>query len=87
MFFTGEIIKGDVAIKCGKIVGVHDSYAGAKEIDLSGKHIVPGLIDGHIHIESSMLTPSEFAIEYALQRLRKREKEELHMQNGESCGR
>ena len=58
--FTGEIETGDVAIKNGTIVGI-GSYNGKEEIDVSDKYICPGLIDGHIHIESSMISPAEFA--------------------------
>lgn len=57
---TEEVIKGDIAINNGIIVGI-GNYEGNKEIDLSNKFIIPGLIDGHIHIESSMVEPSEFA--------------------------
>ena len=58
--FTNEIEKGDVAVKDGYIVGIGE-YDGKEEIDIGGKVICPGLIDGHIHIESSMISPSEFA--------------------------
>ncbi len=58
--FTNEIEPGDVAVKDGYIVGIGD-YEGKEEIDIGGKVICPGLIDGHIHIESSMISPSEFA--------------------------
>nr|MCR5427488.1 adenine deaminase [Lachnospiraceae bacterium] len=58
--FTGELEECDVAIRNGYIAGL-GSYEGYAEIDLAGKIICPGLIDGHIHIESSMLAPSEFA--------------------------
>ena len=58
--FTKELEEGDVAVKDGVIVGI-GSYSGEEEINLEGKIICPGLIDGHIHIESSMLSPSEFA--------------------------
>lgn len=58
--FTGEIEQGDVAVKDGVIVGI-GSYSGKEEINVSDKYICPGLIDGHIHIESSMLSPAEFA--------------------------
>ena len=57
--FTKELEDGDVAIKNGYIVGI-GSYKGNLEFDLSGKILAPGLIDGHIHIESSMISPSEF---------------------------
>ena len=58
--FSDEIIPGDVAIAGGRIVGV-GHYSGIEEIDCGGKYIAPGLIDAHVHIESSMLVPSEFA--------------------------
>ncbi|HEO8422463.1 adenine deaminase [Niallia sp. FSL W8-0635] len=58
--FTGEIMKGDVAIADDKIAGI-GSYKGQRVIDAEGKYLVPGLIDAHVHIESSMLTPQEFA--------------------------
>ena len=57
--FTSEIIKGDVAVVDGVIVGI-GKYSGEKEIDLKGKYLAPGLIDGHVHIESSMVSPREF---------------------------
>lgn len=57
---TGELIPGDVAICGDRIVGVFDSYEGAEEIDVSGKILVPGFIDTHLHIESSLVTPFEF---------------------------
>jgi len=57
--FTGEIIEGDVAVVEGEIVGIGD-YSGEVEIDLKGKYLAPGLIDGHVHIESSMVSPREF---------------------------
>lgn len=58
--FTNEIIKTNVAIDNGKVVGIGD-YEGLEEIDLEGKYLVPGFIDSHVHIESSMSTPSQFA--------------------------
>ncbi|HSQ87693.1 adenine deaminase [Romboutsia sp.] len=58
--FSHEIINADVAIHDGIIVGV-GNYDGAENIDLQGKFIVPGLIDSHVHIESSMVSPTEFA--------------------------
>ncbi len=57
--FTGEIENADVLMEDGKIVGVGD-YSDADVIeDVTGKFICPGFIDGHIHIESTMLTPTE----------------------------
>lgn len=58
--FTEEIIEGDVAIRDGIIIGV-GSYTGKVEIDAKGGYLCPGLIDGHVHIESSMAHPSRFA--------------------------
>ena len=58
--FTKEIIKTNVAIDDGRIVGIGD-YSGIEEIDLEGKYLSPGFIDSHVHIESSMSTPCQFA--------------------------
>ncbi|WP_379150673.1 adenine deaminase [Paenibacillus sp. sgz5001063] len=58
--FTGELMEGDIAIVDGYIAGI-GSYEGKRTADAAGKWIIPGLIDGHVHIESSMLTPQEFA--------------------------
>ena len=58
--FSGEIVDGDIAIEGNKIVGI-GNYEGVEEIDLAGKYVSPGFIDGHVHIESSLATPSEFA--------------------------
>ena len=57
---NGQIEIGDIAIEKGRIVGVGE-YEGHKEIDLHNKYVCPGFIDGHVHIESSMLTPSQFS--------------------------
>lgn len=58
--FSHEIITQDVAVHNGIIVGL-GNYDGKVNIDLNGKFIVPGLIDSHVHIESAMVSPSEFA--------------------------
>jgi adenine deaminase len=58
--FSGQIEKKDVAIFGGVIVGFGD-YQARKTIDVKGDFLCPGLIDGHVHIESSMLTVPEFA--------------------------
>lgn len=58
--FTKEILTGDVAICDGKIVGI-GQYEGKEIYDAKNQYLVPGLIDGHVHIESSLLSPSEFA--------------------------
>ena len=58
--FTGDIEEGDVAVTDGYIVGIGE-YEGKEEIDIGGSVVCPGLIDSHIHIESSMTAPAEFA--------------------------
>lgn len=58
--FTHEVEQADVAIHQGQIVGIGE-YTGVEERDLAGKYVCPGLIDGHIHIESSMLCGPAFA--------------------------
>lgn len=60
--FTEEILEADVAICDNMIVGV-GSYEGEREIDCTGKYLVPGFVDAHVHIESSMVAPGEFAKE------------------------
>ncbi len=57
---TGDLVPGDVAICDGTIVGVFDHYDGAQVIDVTGQILVPGFIDTHLHIESSLVTPHEF---------------------------
>jgi adenine deaminase len=59
--FTGEIIDTDVAIASDTIVGVGPDYAAKEKIELGGRYICPGLIDAHVHIESLMITPPQFA--------------------------
>ena len=58
--FTESIEDGDVAVEDGVIVGIGE-YDGVREIDVHGCYVAPGLIDGHIHLESSMASPEEFA--------------------------
>jgi adenine deaminase len=58
--FTGMIDKGDIAISSGIIIGV-DDYLGDVEVDCKNRIVAPGLIDGHVHIESSLMTPPGFA--------------------------
>ena len=60
--FTGEILSGDVAITDGYIVGV-GRYRGQTERDVDGRYIVPGFVDAHLHIESSMVMPDVYAME------------------------
>jgi adenine deaminase len=59
--FTGEIVDADVAIAGSVIVGVGLPHDAQDEIDLEGRYVCPGLIDAHVHIESSMVTPPQFA--------------------------
>lgn len=59
--FSNEMCKGDIAVKDGIIVGIGENYNGNVEIDMSDKVLLPGFIDSHIHIESSAVTPREFA--------------------------
>lgn len=59
--FSGTWLEGDVAIVDGIVAGVGERYEGKKTIDCQGQFIVPGFIDSHIHIESTMMLPSEFA--------------------------
>ena len=58
--FTDETEEADIAIEDGYIVGI-GRYTGRTQIDLSGRYVCPGFIDGHIHLESSMISPVEFA--------------------------
>ncbi|MBN9163640.1 MAG: adenine deaminase [Myxococcales bacterium 68-20] len=58
--FTCEFVSGDVAIKDGAVVGLAPGLRGAREIDGRGAHVVPGFIDAHVHLESSLLVPESF---------------------------
>lgn len=58
--FSNEFLCGDISVANGLIAGV-GKYDGKTEIDVSGKLVLPGFIDAHIHLESSMVTPAEFA--------------------------
>ncbi|WFU07809.1 adenine deaminase [Rhizobium sp. CB3090] len=57
---TGELVASDIAICGDRIVGTCGTYQGREEIDISGRIVVPGFIDTHLHIESSLVTPHEF---------------------------
>jgi adenine deaminase len=60
--FTGEIYPTNVAVAGGWIAGVGEEYREAREVlDLAGRVLLPGLINGHLHLESSFLTPAEYA--------------------------
>lgn len=58
--FTAEIEEGDVAVFGGRIAGVGKGYQGTEVIDLEGRYLAPGLIDGHTHLESSMLHVAQY---------------------------
>ena len=58
--FSNQLCQGDIAITEGLFVGI-GSYSGRQELDGTGKIIVPGFLDAHIHLESSLVSPSEFA--------------------------
>ncbi len=55
---TGALDARDVAVCGDRIVGVESGYRGAREIHATGKIVVPGFIDTHCHVESSLLTPA-----------------------------
>lgn len=59
--FSLEYEEADVAVARGIIVGMGPGYEGQESIDAAGKVLIPGMIDGHVHVESSMLTPFRFA--------------------------
>jgi len=59
--FSGELEVADVAISEGVVVGVGPGYSGREEVDVSGCYLCPGLIDAHMHLESSQVTVPEFA--------------------------
>lgn len=56
-----DFIYGDIAVKDGLIVGIGKDFKGKVERDIKGKIVVPGFIDGHIHLESSVISPQHFA--------------------------
>ena len=55
-----KLIRGDLAVSDGKIIGI-GTFSGKQEVDCQGKHLCPRFIDAHVHIESSMAAPLEFA--------------------------
>lgn len=58
--FSGELDTEDIAVTEGLIVGL-GQYEGIEEVDMTGKIVCPGFVDAHIHLESSLVTPTEFA--------------------------
>lgn len=59
--FTGEVERVDVAVAGGLVAGMGPGYQAPTQVDLAGKYLLPGFIDAHVHIESSLATPPEFA--------------------------
>jgi len=59
--FTGEIEQANVAVAGDRIAGVGDYEQAAEVVDLEGRYLAPGFIDGHVHLESSMLHPAQYA--------------------------
>src|SRR5947208_10664900 len=59
--FTGELLEADVAISGDHVAGVGPGYEGRETFDASGLMLLPGFIDGHMHIESTKLMPDQFA--------------------------
>ena len=59
--FNGEIESADIAIIGGKIAGIGRGYQAREIVDIKGSFVAPGLIDAHVHIESSLCTPGQFA--------------------------
>ena len=57
--FSNEICHGDIAVAEGLIVGMGE-YSGAEEVDCGGKIVLPGFLDAHIHLESALVSPTEF---------------------------
>jgi adenine deaminase len=57
---TGTLTPSDIAICGDRIVGTHGDYSGKRQIDARGRIAVPGFIDTHLHVESSLVTPAEF---------------------------
>lgn len=64
--FTDEIRRADIAVADGYIAAVGGSYEGTEEIDLNGKYVLPGFMDAHLHLESTMVTPNELITTAAL---------------------
>jgi len=59
--FSGEIEIADIAVFGGRIAGIGSGYSGRQTVDLAGSFVAPGLIDAHVHIESSLCVPAHFA--------------------------
>src|SRR5438045_9459918 len=59
--FSAQIEPNDIAIAGGLIAGIGPGYSAKQQVDLQGAYVAPGLIDAHVHIESSLCTPAQFA--------------------------
>jgi adenine deaminase len=59
--FTSEVIKADVAVVDGVIASVGPPREAKETVELEGRYLLPGLMDAHVHLESSMVTPEEYA--------------------------
>ena len=59
--FCNELSHGDIAVDEGLIAGMGEHYEGAVEVDMGGKLVLPGFVDAHIHLESALVSPKEFA--------------------------
>ena len=59
--FCNALSHGDIAVAEGLIAGMGEHYEGALEVDMGGKLVLPGFVDAHIHLESSLVSPKEFA--------------------------
>lgn len=59
--FTGELERADVAVAGGRIAAVGTGYEAEETVDVTGRFLLPGLIDAHVHVESSLVVPREFA--------------------------
>ena len=58
--FSGELATDDIAVAEGLVVGL-GTYEGHEEVDMTGRIVCPGFLDAHIHLESSLVSPGEFA--------------------------
>ena len=59
--FCNALSHGDIAVAEGLIAGMGEHYEGAVEVDMGGKLVLPGFVDAHIHLESALVSPKEFA--------------------------
>ncbi len=59
--FTGEVVLGNVALCGDRIAGVGDYHAAKQTVDIAGRYLAPGFINGHVHLESSLLDVGQYA--------------------------